>query len=193
MSSLPACQNHIAHPGKIMKNTLKLLSSLALLFPLLVQAQAPAPLAKPATAALLTEINKDIWTPFVDGVNKNMPALYNGINSKDFYWVAAGQRSRIMNLQEYIDDAKVVISKRTGQAVETHMEVRFLERHINAEFASEKVITKFVSKEPGKAAETSYGVNQIFSRKEGGTWKKLIQQVNVSPASAGIFAGAAPM
>jgi hypothetical protein len=123
----------------------------------------------------IKELNKDIWEPFVKGVNNNDPAMYNAVNSKDFYWVTDGTKPRIMNLQEYIQDARLVMNSRNSKGIRTEIEIRFLNRNINNEFASEKCAVKFTAVSSDGKTEVFYSAMQVFSRKENGVWKKWVQ------------------
>lgn len=167
-----------------MKQTLFLIIALA---PLCLTAQIDKP-------ALLSAINKEIWQPFLDGVNQDKPALYNGVNSKDFNWVRGGNgKTRIMNEQEYREDARIVMEDRKKKGIQTELEVRFLERNLNESFAAEKCVIKFTSRQVGKAPEVAYAITQVFSRKENGVWKKLVQYVLPDPVTPTVFDNAARM
>lgn len=96
---------------------------------------------------LIKQINIDIWYPFLKGVNENNPTLYNGILASDFYWVMTGTKTRIMNTREYIDDAAKVMTQRSEQKITTELSVRFLERNLNDELASEKCVIKWTTLE----------------------------------------------
>ena len=120
------------------------------------------------------EINQDIWKPFVEGVNTNNPNLYNGVNSKDFYWVLDGQKARIMNLQEYIEDADLVMKSRRDKGISTELQIRFLERNIRAEFASERIVIRFSQMTKDKKTTHYYSIANVFSKKENGVWKRWI-------------------
>lgn len=142
-------------------------------------------------AVLVTEINRDIWTPFLKGVNSNNPDLYNSVHAPDFYWVMQGPKTRIMNLKEYVDDAAKVMGDREKKGIKTILDIRFAERNLNNEFASERLVVKYVSIEPGKEPVEYYGYGQVFSRKENGVWKKVVQYVMTEAASKEIFEKAA--
>ncbi|WP_162915434.1 hypothetical protein [Paraflavitalea soli] len=59
-----------------------------------------------------------IWQPFLDGVNQDKPALYNSVNAKDFNWVRGGNgKTRIMNEQEYREDARIVMEDRKKKGI----------------------------------------------------------------------------
>ncbi len=157
------------------------------LVPVYLQAQTDKP-------ALLASINKDIWQPFLDGVNQNKAELYNRVNSKDFNWVRGGNgKTRIMNEQEYREDARMVMEDRKRKGIETELEVRFLERNLNESFAAEKCVIKFTSRQAGKVPEVAYGMVQVFSRRENGVWKKLVQYVLPEPVTVTVFENAQVM
>lgn len=142
---------------------------------------------------LIAEINRDIWKPFLLGVNTNNPDMYNGVHSHDFYWVMEGSKTRIMNFREYIDDAAKVMGDRTTKGIKTILDARFTERNINSEFASERIIIKYISIEPGKEPVEFYGYTHVFSRKENGVWKKMVQYVLSAKASKEEFENALPI
>jgi hypothetical protein len=81
----------------------------------------------------------------------------------------------VMNLAEYIEDARIVMKSRVDKGTKTLLEARFLERHINKDIASEKVLIKYVSIERGKEPTAFYGAVHVFSRKRDGVWKKVLQ------------------
>ncbi|HEY5822792.1 MAG TPA: hypothetical protein VIT44_00410, partial [Cyclobacteriaceae bacterium] len=127
-------------------------------------------LGQESKSDLVKGINKDIWIPFITGVNSNNAELYNSVNAEDFYWVRSGEKTRIMNRKEYIEDARIVMQGRAEKKMQTELDVRFTERNINSEFASERCVIKYTSTETGKNPVTSYGITQIFSRKQDGVW-----------------------
>jgi hypothetical protein len=144
-------------------------------------------------AELLAEINRDIWIVFLNGVNNNNPAMYNSVHSKDFYWVMEGIKTRIMNFEEYVEDAAKVMKDRETKGIKTFLDIRFTERNINNEFASERCVIKFVSAEPHKNPVESYGYTHVFSRRENGVWKKVVQYVMTEAATKEVFENAAPV
>jgi hypothetical protein len=147
-------------------------------------------IAQDSTATIAAQLNRDIWIPFREGVNTNNPQLYNAVHSKDFYWVIAGQKPRIMNLGEYIEDAAKVMDGRSNQNIRTEIDIRFLERTIRNDFAAEKCIFRYVAHEAGKVSKPAYSIALIFSRKEDGKWKKLAQYNFVEAATEEQFTNA---
>ena len=149
--------------------------------------------AQPLRTELLKQINSDIWLPFLQGVNQNNAEVYNSVHSKDFYWVSGGTKTRIMNFKEYVEDAKKVMSERKQKSIITKLNVRFLERNINEEFASEKCVIQYIAEEAGKPATTHYSITQVFSKKVNGVWKKSVQYVYTDKISSETFESAQPL
>ena len=139
---------------------------------------------------LLAALNEQMWLPFLEGVRTDHSELYVGIHAEDFYWVAPGSKGRIMNLKEYDDDSRMVMERRMKTGATTGLQVRFLERNINTEFASEKAVVKFTLYKSGQPAETSYAIVHYFSRKENGKWKMWMQFGSAEKASAEIYENA---
>lgn len=123
----------------------------------------------------LKQLNKDIWQPFLLGVNSNKAELYNQMNAKKFLWVSAGKKTRIMDAAEYKADAITVMQQREQKKTGTTIDVRFTERHVNGNFAAETYIMKVIYAEQGKEPVIGYGWGQNFSRKENSGWKKMVQ------------------
>ncbi len=128
------------------------------------------------------QLNHDIWIPFMKGVNTNDPALYNGVNSKDFHWVMDGEKPRIMNHDEHVKDAANVMNSRAAKGIVTEIEIRFAVRNIHHSFASEKIILRYTPIEEGKEPVHYYSAGLVFSRKENDIWKRLIQY-HIGPAT----------
>jgi hypothetical protein len=142
---------------------------------------------------LMQEVNQQIWLPFLEGVNTGRDSLYVHVHSRDFYWVAGGSPPRIMNFKEYEDDSRRVMENRRKQGTGTTLAVRFLDRTLNGEFAAEKCVFAYTSRPKNGPPQTSYSIAHIFSRKENGTWKMLVQSVVTEPANEETFRTAAAM
>ncbi len=143
--------------------------------------------------SLRRQIDQDIWIPFLQGINTNNADLYNSVHSKDFTWVAGGNKTRIMDLPAYIEDAAKVMTDRKNKGIQTIVEVAFLERNLNETFASEKCVTRYTALEPGKEPLVMYGIAHVFSKKVDGVWKKFIQYVSTEKASRELFEQASPL
>ncbi|HEX7154237.1 MAG TPA: hypothetical protein VF618_22305 [Thermoanaerobaculia bacterium] len=136
------------------------------------------------------ELDRDVWKPFVAGVNQDKPELYVGVRAADFHWVAPGSKGRVMDLAEYDDDSRRVMAKRKEDGTTSEMEVRFLERNVKPTFAAEKVVIKFTMREKGKEPQTSYGIAHYFSRKENGVWKVFLQYGSREKGTVELWEGA---
>jgi hypothetical protein len=139
----------------------------------------------------LEAINRQIWKPFIEGILTDTAEQYVGVHSGEFYWVAPGDQGRIMDLAEYDEDSRSVMKRRKEAGDRTVVELRFLERNVTDVFAAEKCIIKFVLHQPGKPAQTSYGITHNFSRIENGVWKRWLQYGSREPATEAIFSSAA--
>lgn len=143
--------------------------------------------------SLRKQIDQDIWLPFLQGINTNNADLYNSVHSKDFNWVAGGNKTRIMDLPAYIEDAAKVMTDRKNKGIQTIVDVAFLERNLNETFASEKCVTRYTAIEAGKEPLVMYGIAQVFSKKVDGVWKKFIQYVSTEKATKELFEQASPL
>jgi hypothetical protein len=150
---------------------IKIICSLLIMLPFSMYGQSPKSL-------LLKDINRDVWLPFLEGVNTDKDELYIAVHANTFYWVKGGSQTRIMNFKEYEDDSRMVMGKRRKQGILTKIDVRFVERVINAEFAAETCVFKYTSEEKNKQPQIAYNMAKIFSHKENGVWKMVIQSVH---------------
>jgi hypothetical protein len=164
-----------------------------IILPLILNLVLTASAQKEKKSELITQINHDIWIPFLNGVNTNSPNMYNGVHSANFYWVMEGNKTRIMNFKEYVDDAAKVMKDREANGIKTMLDVRFTERNINSEFASERCVIKYISIEPDKEPNEFYSYTQVFSRKENGVWKKIVQYNLTETATKESFENAIPI
>ena len=146
-----------------------------------------------ARARSLEALNRQMWMPFIEGVRTDRPELYVGIHSRQFYWVGSGSHGRIMDYAEYDDDSRMVMKRRKEAGERGEFDIRFLERNVHGDFASEKCVTKFVLHTPGKPPRTSYSISHYFSRKEDGVWKMYLQHRSPEPATEATFLAAAPI
>lgn len=143
-------------------------------------------------AAQTADIDRQMWRPFVEGVNTDRPELYVSIHSPDFHWVAPGGKGRVMDLAEYDLDSRMVMERRKKNGERAEVEIRFLERNVREAFAAEKAIIRFTLFKGGEA-QTSYGITHYFSRKEAGVWKMLLQYGSGEKGTAEMFAAATPI
>ena len=140
---------------------------------------------------LLSEINRDVWTPFQQGINTDVDRLYIDVHSTGFHWVDPGSKGRIMDFNEYVEDSKMVMARRRSNQEKSEIEIRFLERNVKGDFASEKCISKFSTIKPGVETQTGYGITHYFFRKESRTWKMVLQYNTTEKATEEMFMNAA--
>ncbi|MBX7220699.1 MAG: nuclear transport factor 2 family protein [Blastocatellia bacterium] len=124
-------------------------------------------------ATLLKEINRDIWLPFAKAFAEDKAEDFISLHSKDMIR-AEGNGKRILSLSQYAENTRKSFKTRieAGGKIEIHF--RFLERIVNPQFASERGIFEFVAISPKGETAKFYGKFHVFSRKETGTWKILV-------------------
>lgn len=171
--------------------TLKRRSFLAALTLLLIT--VPAIAQGKTKAQQLRDLNRQMWLPFIEGINRDRPDLYVGVHSSDFRWIAPGNTGRIMDLEEYDQDSRSVMKRRKEAGEQTSVEFRFIERNVKGGVAAEKCVVKFVLQRKGKPPETSYGIAHYFSRNENGVWKMFLQYGSRDVATEAMFLQAAPV
>lgn len=96
----------------------------------------------------LGEINRDVWTPLMEGVRRDDASAYLGVRSKDYVRVASADRF-ILDYADYVDDTVKMMQRYREQGVRLSVEVRFEERIVDGRAASEKGISRvlFMDKE----------------------------------------------
>ena len=156
-------------------------------------AQAPAPLDSASRARWAAELDRDVWLPYLRGVRSDSAPLYLGVLARDFHWVAPGSRGRIMDRAEYDADSRLVMARRQAEGRTTELDVRFLERNVTATFASEKVVTRYAIRRPGREPEVGYGIAHYFSRREGDGWRVALRFASAERATEVTFAAATPL
>lgn len=162
----------------------------------LLLAALAGPLAAQASserARRLAELDRDVWRPFVQGVNADSAPLYVGVHGRDFHWVAPGDSGRVMDRAEYDADSRAVMRRRRAEGGTSEIDVRFLERNATETFAAEKVVTRFVIRRPGREPQVGYGIAHFFSRRDDGVWRIELRYGSPERATAATFDAAAPL
>lgn len=120
----------------------------------------------------LEEINRDVWIPFLAGVAQNDDSLYVHVHSRDYIRVQAEGRL-ILSYATYVDDTRAMMRQYAESGIGLSMQVRFEERIVNGQFASERGISKVVFAAEDGTARVYYGRFHTISRKEDGVWRIL--------------------
>lgn len=125
-----------------------------------------------AATKWLEEINRDIWIPFLAGVEKNDDSLYLTVHSRDYIRVQAEGRL-ILSYATYVDDTRTMMRGYKDRGTGLIMHVRFEERITNGQFASERGISRVVFSSKKGERRVYYSRFHTISRKENGVWKIL--------------------
>ena len=140
--------------------------------PLAALAQgAPAP--KPADPALLAELERDIWDPFVQAFAENSPELWVAVHSTDFIRVM-GDARRVEPKDKYFAGMGGMLKSFAERGIKSGIAFRFTERIVSPAAASERGIFEFATTNAAGNTRKSYGKFHVVSRKEGGRWKILV-------------------
>jgi hypothetical protein len=109
-----------------------------------------------------SEINEQVWKPFIKGFNENNAGLFMSVHSKDLVRSPRDSK-KVLNWEQYNEQT----AKQTG----VHsIELRFTERINN----SGQAIDVGVYKTSYPNHPPYYGRFHVVLRKENGTWKILV-------------------
>jgi ketosteroid isomerase-like protein len=163
--------------------------ALATTLPALAQpARAPG-----ATAEILAEINRDIWTPFANAYEAGDVEAYLRLHRPDFVR-GEGNRKRVSNLEEYSRDMRAFFAAQKERGARFTVAFRFTERLARADMAHERGVfafTLYAKQGPGR---TSYGRFHTLARKDGEAWRLVVDYDSNEAGSideAAFLAGAA--
>ena len=124
-------------------------------------------------ADYLKQINRDVWLPFSEAYATYDAEKYKNIHTPDLIR-GEGDRKRIRNFTEYMSETAANFKELKDSGSTTRLELRFLERFANAEFASERGIYYYYSKDKMGRESIGYGKFHVFLRKINGRWKIAI-------------------
>jgi hypothetical protein len=150
--------------------------ALALCLVSLVQASTAAgqqPPKNPDAKKFLEELNLDIWAPFTQAYATGNPDQYLGLHSKDFIR-GQGDSKRIMNLAQYSEGVRRSFQRWKADGLKVDLQFRFLERIADDQLASERGIYQLSLTDPKGEVRRFYGKFHVFSRKENGVRKILV-------------------
>lgn len=124
-------------------------------------------------ARLLQELNRDIWIPFSEAYASHDAEKYLRLHSRDLIR-GEGDRKRVLNLAQYSENIRRFFKENKDGGGKIEIQFRFLERIVGDQSASERGIYRLTGTPLKGPARTFYGKFHVFSRKENGVWKILI-------------------
>jgi hypothetical protein len=136
-------------------------------------AAAQEPPKSPDRRKLLEELNRDIWIPFTQAYATGNPDQYLGLHSKDFIR-GQGDSKRVMNLAQYSEGVRRSFQRWKAEGLKVDLRFRFLERITDDQLASERGIYQLSLTDAKGEVRRLYGKFHVFSRKENGVRKILI-------------------
>jgi hypothetical protein len=135
---------------------------------------APLRAQDPPVRQWFMEINRDIWTPFLEGVRNDDEALYLRVRSLDYVRVQANGRL-ILTHSDYVDDTQQMMRRYREQGTRLTIDVRFEERITDGKSASEKGISRVVFATADGGQRTYYSRFHTISRREEAGWRVLTE------------------
>lgn len=136
------------------------------------------------------EINDQIWRVQLDAMNTNQADKFMSVMSDDVVQVSYG-RQTIRNKQQFRDQANLTYKRIAERKLSRSMEFRFLNRIANSPNAFEDGFFKYELTNEKLEKQVYYGYFQIVLRKEGETWKVLVdydaEDYNGSPVTKDLF------
>lgn len=140
------------------------------------------------------EINRQVWNPFLKGFNENDTKTFMSVHSKD---VVRSPRDakQILNWDQYFAEQEKGDAADKAAKRKRILELRFTERIANKDQAIEVGIYKTTYIGIDGIAKSFYGRFHVVMRKEGSTWKILVDTDSSenNSISEKDFLAAAPM
>lgn len=141
---------------------------------MLFAAAAPNASATPGQSEALRALNRDVWEPFVRGVNTFDNAAYLGVRSRDFVMVQQG-KPHFLDHDFYAEDSAKVMRELKESGTKLALEVRFEERMSDGAYGSERGLVRTTVIDAANVSRTIYSRFHSISRLEGGHWRVLTE------------------
>ncbi len=132
-------------------------------------------------ASTFEQINRDVWSAFIAGVNNYDDDAYLETRSKHFV-MADGVGRQFLDHDYYVEDSVAVMKGLREAGVKLDAQVRFDDRYSDGEYAFERGILRIASTDA--AGKTNVGLTrfQAVSRNENGRWRVLTEHRWRDPA-----------
>jgi ketosteroid isomerase-like protein len=122
---------------------------------------------------LLKEINRDIWVPFSEAIKTHDFELWMSFHSSDMIR-GEGDRNKVSLIKTYSEQMKAGMARAKERGMKAALDFRFIQRSASAEAASERGVYQFTMVNDKGEKQFYYGKFHVFSRKESGRWKILV-------------------
>jgi ketosteroid isomerase-like protein len=123
-----------------------------------------------AIADLLTEINRDVWIPFRAAYAHRDPEAFIALHSPDVIRVE-GNGGWVGGFEEYAGRLREWFQWVEVQEGQLDIRFRFVERHANADAASERGVYRLTLTYPEAEERVWFGRFHTLCRKLDGSWR----------------------
>ena len=120
-----------------------------------------------------SEINDQVWKPFISSFNNLDAAGFLSIHSKDVIRSARDSKT-LLNWDEYLKQQQQGDKRSKDNGSTRSIVLRFTERIANATRAIDVGIYKSTSTDKSGKPHSFYGRFHVVMRKENGIWKILV-------------------
>ncbi|HZY78765.1 MAG TPA: hypothetical protein VFE50_04530 [Cyclobacteriaceae bacterium] len=120
-----------------------------------------------------TEINEQVWKPFIKGFTEGNTEIFMGVHSKDLVRSARDSKE-VLNWDEYNAQTRSGNERRVGNKTKLNIELRFTERINNSNQAIDVGVYKTSWYTADGKSGAGYGRFHVVLRKESGAWKILV-------------------
>jgi ketosteroid isomerase-like protein len=120
-----------------------------------------------------TDINNQVWRPFLKSFNDHDTKAFLSIHSKDVIRAPRDAKT-VWNWSEYFTQQEKGDTREKASNTKRTLELRFTERIADKEKAVEVGIYKTTYINPDGVPRSFYGRFHVVLRKEQGTWKILV-------------------
>jgi ketosteroid isomerase-like protein len=125
-------------------------------------------------AQALRQLDRDVWTPFVEGISRYDDAGYLATRSRDFV-MADARSGNFLDYDYYAEDSAEAMRGMREAGVSMTAEVRFEARRSDGEYASEQGILRIARTGADGGRSTGLTRFHAISRKEDGRWRVLTE------------------
>jgi hypothetical protein len=122
----------------------------------------------------LADIDRDVWSNFVEGVATFDHARYGGVRSRESIFIDG---RRLFDYGEYVEDALVVMQPMQAAGSRVRIEVRFRQRVTDGAQAWEQgLLRSTITAADGAQLGEGYAHFDAVLRKESGGWRILTER-----------------
>lgn len=123
---------------------------------------------------LLLELNRDLWTPYLEAFKGHDPEKYLTLLAPEFVRVEGDQKV-VRPLAEYAPRVRRTFDGWKDRDLRAELQFHFTERIVRGAYASERGVYQFLLFDPEGVSERSFGAFLVVARKIDGVWKIAVE------------------